>query len=657
MVAKRLLNVAKVAVLGAAVLCQPACRHSSERGAGTPLQVVRHASRKTLAAFSSEAELGGFLRDLRSAQRAERDRWQDQAQVYGEAESAGAPPPPAPPPPGQAAPAATSAATPAKDAAEESVTNVQHAGVDEGGIVKLHRNHLVVLRRGRLFTIEIGNGELTPISTIDAFGSGIDPRGTWYDEMLLANDTIVVIGYSYQRGGTELGLFDIDRNGRLSYRATYHLRSNDYYSSRNYASRLIGNKLVFYTPLYLSLDGDDLYRSFPALRKWRPGASDGDFRRIVSATRVYRPVIASPSLTLHTVTVCDLGRRELSCEASAVLGPEGRVFYVSPGSVYVWVTDGDGSGSLPRSLVYRLPLDGSGPSALRTAGSPVDQFSFLESADGHLNVLVRAEGRGDGMWRAEVSSGDVALLRARLESFSDGVDAVPAGAYRELPKPSGHTFQNRFVGDHLLYGTGSGWGAPQDQARGTLHAFRYAGRGAPQTLALSHGVDRIEALGSDAVVVGTDGKDLHFSPVSLGSDARLAATYTRRGASQGELRSHGFFYKPQDEHSGLLGLPIREPGRPGYEHLFHDSASVLFLRNDALRLNPLGALGARPEASVDDGCRASCVDWYGNARPLFLQSRVFALLGYEIVEGGLDGGAIHEKRRVSFAPRTPKIAR
>ncbi len=35
---------------------------------------------------------------------------------------------------------------------EESVTNTQHAGVDEGGIVKVHGNHLVVLRRGRLFT-------------------------------------------------------------------------------------------------------------------------------------------------------------------------------------------------------------------------------------------------------------------------------------------------------------------------------------------------------------------------------------------------------------------------------------------------------------------------------------------------------------------------
>ena len=51
-----------------------------------------------------------------------------------------------------------------------------------------------------------------------------------------------------------------------------------------------------------------------------------------------------------------------------------------------------------------------------------------------------------------------------------------------------------------------------------------------------------------------------------------------------------------------------------------------------------------------DNCRASCVDWYGNARPLFFQGRMFALLGYEIVEGEVAAGRIREKRRVSFAP-------
>ena len=39
-----------------------------------------------------------------------------------------------------------------------------------------------------------------------------------------------------------------------------------------------------------------------------------------------------------------------------------------------------------------------------------------------------------------------------------------------------------------------------------------------------------------------------------------------------------------------------------------------------------------------------------NARPLFLRGRVFALLGYELVEGSLDGGRMQELRRINYAP-------
>ena len=57
-----------------------------------------------------------------------------------------------------------------------------------------------------------------------------------------------------------------------------------------------------------------------------------------------------------------------------------------------------------------------------------------------------------------------------------------------------------------------------------------------------------------------------------------------------------------------------------------------------------------PTHPANDACKASCVDWYGNSRPLFLRNRVFALLGYEIVEGSLNGAGISEIRRISFAP-------
>ena len=174
-----------------------------------------------------------------------------------------------------------------------------------------------------------------------------------------------------------------------------------------------------------------------------------------------------------------------------------------------------------------------------------------------------------------------------------------------------------------------------------------------QTISLPHGVDRIEAMGRNAVVVGTAGRDLHFSSVRLEADATIPHRYTRPDAAQGETRTHGFFYKAESDDAGIVGLPVVGGGRPGHKQLRNGSAAVAFLRNDALALTELGdlAAGAAGNGGRDDGCKASCVDWYGNARPLFLRGRVFALLGYEIVEGRLGNGTLAEVRRASFAPR------
>jgi hypothetical protein len=605
---------------------------ASTKSAETP------AKKKVMEAFHSESELAAYLRELATKQ-----------QHYYRKESlflTDAAPAPA------AAPAKVAGLASAN--AQESITNVQHAGVDEGGIVKVHGNHLVVLRRGRLFTISIEDRDLTPISAVDAFGPEIDPRSTWYDEMLVSDDSVVVIGYSYERGGTEVGLFRIDDDGTLTYRSTYQLRSSDYYSSRNYASRLIGNKLIFYSPLYLYPNAENPFQGFPAMRKWHKGATPEDFRRIVPATRVYRPYGSIETMyqtALHTVTVCDLAASDFDCRATSVIGPAGRVFYVSPQAVYVWMTDWNypGRATSAQSMLYRMPLDGSAPSALNVSGSPVDQFSFLESEDGHLNVLVRSGNGGDGMWHAENASGSVSLMRIAIDSFSDGSATVSPENYLRLPRPNGYAFQNRFVGDYLLYGTGSGWGYPQRTERSRLFVVRWA-TGDVNLVPLDHGTDRIEAMGSDAVVVGSDGSDLHFTAVHLDASPEAAGEYIRKGASQGELRSHGFFYKPDSQNSGMLGLPVSLPGRAGYEHLFQNSAAILFLKNKGLHFEELGELGAQPERTKDDACRASCVDWYGNSQPIFLRGRIIALLGYELVEGSIKGGRIEESRRVNYAP-------
>ncbi|MEP6850245.1 MAG: beta-propeller domain-containing protein [Acidobacteriota bacterium] len=596
---------------------------------------------KTMRAFASSDEMNDFFAKVAvNRQRAA----QKQLSQAGEPQTDGVA--------SNTAAASPSAGEDAKSSKDESITNNQHAGVDEGGIVKLHGDHLVILRRGRLFTVRIGDDSLKPVDSTDAYAPGVDPRNDWYDEMLISGDTVVVIGYSYGRGGTEINLFDIDAAGSLDYRSTYHLRSNDYYSSRNYASRLIGTKLVFYTPEYLSY-GDATSR-FPAIRKWHKGVKDDEFRTIIQPTHIYRPekpVDSFNGLALHTVTICDLANKGFSCTATGAVGAPGRVFYVSPESVYVWTTDWNYSGgkSKANSTLFKMPLDGSAPSAMGVMGSPVDQFSFLESEDRHINVLVRSDGYGEQMWGSEFAAGDVALFRLPIDDFSDGSDSAPSYRYRTLPKPQGYTFQNRFVGDYLLFGTGSGWGQPETTREGNLFTVNWK-NGDIDTLDLDHGVDRIEQMGKDAVVVGTNGNDLYFSPIRLGQSPKVMQSYVRKNASQGELRSHGFFYKPDGKDSGLLGLPIAREGRPGYKHLIEGSAAILFLRNSGLDLDELGEMGARNLSSGNDGCRASCVDWYGNARPLFIRNRVFALLGYEIVEGSVAENAIRELRRINYSP-------
>jgi hypothetical protein len=151
------------------------------------------------------------------------------------------------------------------------------------------------------------------------------------------------------------------------------------------------------------------------------------------------------------------------------------------------------------------------------------------------------------------------------------------------------------------------------------------------------------------VIIGQSKADLHFSGVRLGNRPAVVQHYILDNASQGELRSHGFFYKSQGRHSGILGLPVRGGVRPGYEHLIYGSASIVFLRNGDREFTRLGALASAEERPVDDACKASCVDWYGNARPIFLRGRIFALLGYELVEGAIEQNAIREIQRASFA--------
>ncbi len=80
--------------------------------------------------------------------------------------------------------------------ASPSITNNQKTGVDEGDIVKLIGDHLIILQDGRLFSVDLGEvkGTMRVAARANVYANPEDDA--WYDEMVVSGDLIAVLGYS-----------------------------------------------------------------------------------------------------------------------------------------------------------------------------------------------------------------------------------------------------------------------------------------------------------------------------------------------------------------------------------------------------------------------------------------------------------------------------
>ena len=599
------------------------------------------ASPEGLPSFADEAGFAAFLRARQAAVEAYRQRRVSQYSDYA---------------------AAMIIEAPAEAAASsESITNTQEAGVDEGGIVKAAGDHLIVLRRGRLFTFSIAGGGLRQIDRIDVPAPGSRRTSdspwdsNWYDEMLVAGGYVTVIGYNYRKEGTEILRFRLGADGRLTFHDASRLDASDYYSEDNYASRLVGDELVTYNVRYLG-DRARPEQVLPALTDETPGRPSR--RQVLTGVGdvFIDPNAGGDNLaydSLHSVTRCDLTAVRLNCSATAVVGPWSRTFYVSPRAIYLWTTAWrDGEGRAP-ATVYRLPLTEGRPQAVRVSGAPLDQFSFREDPErGRLDVVVQSDEGGDAMWSRSRREGSVALLSLPLDRFGDGSGTAQRADYRELPQveSTGWRRENRFVGPWLLYAVGDD-GEYGAETGGALLATR-VDRDEARTFRLSSAPSRIEVMGDDALIVSEGPRGLTMTAVELDARARLGAMYAVPGVGEAEGRSHGFFYRPDGPGgaTGIFGLPIRKQPRDGRYSETGGGLEMMFLRREASGFQPLGALETRL-TDANDHCLTSCVDWYGQSRPIFLRGRVFALMGYELVEGRVEDGRIRELTRVDFTPR------
>ena len=649
-----------------ALLALAGCGTSSGSQDPAPAGLFDEHRSVRLERFASAAEFERFVEEA-SARRGAENLGTDNLGAEDMAAPAEAPPQmmdvEAPPPPEEGA-----------AAANPEITNNQTVGVDEGGIVKQIGRFLVVLQDGRLFSADLGSGAGAPLrlaDRVDVYRSR-EKAASWYDEMLVIGRRILVTAYDYGSSASEISVFRLDDSGRIEREGRFLLSSADYYSTENYATRLVGDRLVFYAPVPLLRYGDEPFR-WPRIRRARGDGEADEGEALIGPTDVYAPPGEVEWPVIHTLSICPL-REEVECRTTAFVGPPMRDVYVSPTDAFLWIgapdglpwsieygnkrrrcgqTEVDHDGRDEAGLVYRLPLDGSGDvGAVAVDGVPANQFSF-DSRDGRFRALLAKQGAG---CRAFGAPAPLALLDIPLNAFGGEVRHLADSTYTRLPAIEGGELENRFVGEWLVYGGRTHWSSDprQDAAakRSSLFAVPLAAPSRPVRLPLPHSAIRIERAGRDAIVTGYRGSDgLSLSYVALAGAPRIAATSLLPGRFESEARSHAFGVWMRPDGSGVMGLPTtRRDSRSVRGWSDSESSELSFLAIGAdKRMSHAGELGLRRrQASPGYRCEVSCVDWYGNSRPIFTGGRIFALMGTELVEGSLENGRIGELGRVDL---------
>src|SRR4051794_14718414 len=181
----------------------------------------------TLSRFGSEGEFRSYLRSVRRVVRARNLWWAADsrpvqlAQATPAANTAtDAPPPPVCPPEVKDCRSladerivVTGSRIPPHNA---SITNNQTIGVDEGDIVKQAGRFLLILQDGRLFAVDTKPAGAAGLAVTDRMNVYRDPReDTWYDEMLVYGDRVVITGYSYEARASEVSVIRIGADGRF----------------------------------------------------------------------------------------------------------------------------------------------------------------------------------------------------------------------------------------------------------------------------------------------------------------------------------------------------------------------------------------------------------------------------------------------------------
>ena len=542
----------------------------------------------------------------------------------------------------------------------DTITNNQELGVDEGGLVKNIGDDLVVLRQGRLSAISTANNQLKEIDAIDVPRSPELFSNVWYDELLVKGDRLYVVGFRYQTGSspnqfnsandpcvpqhtgaTEINSFQL-KDGKFVRLQTKFIESFDYYSSQNYASRMVRGRLVFYMPhqaFNYCAQRDQLTMQIPQELTFDKASGFKPVKPLFAGTDVYRNIEnIEGGAIFHSIVSCDLpDDGNFECRSKAVLGDYSREKYVTSTQVFL----------ANARKIYAMSLEDLGVRAHAFNGAPLNQFSFKATGD-TLKVIVADD--VDPQSGVSTSQGDCAIkiLSLPLGQFDGSGNQDLTPSTQEVYKGKFCAVgANRFVGDHALVARYIDMSDKQE-----LIAYSSTSK-AIRTMPLDGNVGRIEVLADQRAFMAvrrTDGQ-YEISSMKLDQPELKASSLKLGKVAEGESRSHGFFQKPMGDGTHMIGLPIMtlSPDPAAWWGRGLSNIAIFRLASD----DSLKILGKIESGTDKNICKSSCVDWYGNTRPIFLKDRVFGLVGHEMAEVKISGDAVTPVSRVQMFGSRP----
>ena len=274
--------------------------------------------------------------------------------------------------------------------------------------------------------------------------------------------------------------------------------------------------------------------------------------------------------------------------------------YVSTDHIYLW-----GEGRVAAFNIKTLAA-----ATHRAEGYPTSQMAFSERK-GVLRVAVTDD------------ASKTKILHLPLKKFAAHAKQKDLGAVT-ISDESGWLSQQRWIGDWYVAG--------REGTDFSVIGYNDATR-KTQNLKVSGMVQKVEAMpGVGALLVVDTAEGISLMTAQLDGALELIPAFDFEGAAVTEWRTHGFFFQP-NKNGGIFGLPVVNEGGAGGGFWSDAVSSVSFF--GVQRSGLIKRVGQISASGTETQCETSCVDWYGNTRPIFLGDRIFALMGSELGEASI----------------------